>query len=125
MDVIGIGFQHVIDSYFWYLPFASVRQCKYALDKTHIGADEWMAKHADLAEEHKTRPDASEQLKQGFKDWMSSYLFKEQRSIGGSRSEKHQGDHHIWTVGADYCMVARSSLPPTAMAGGKILLFNE
>ena len=79
MDVIGIGFQHLIDSYFWYLPFASVRQCKYVLDKAQIGADEWMAKRADLAEEHKT-PDAREQLKQGFKDWMSSDLFKEQRS---------------------------------------------
>ena len=79
MDVIGIGFQHLIDSYFWYLPFASVRQCKYVLDKAQIGADEWMTKRADLAEEHKT-PDAREQLKQGFKDWMSSDLFKEQRS---------------------------------------------
>jgi hypothetical protein len=40
MDVIGIGFQHVIDSYFWYLPLASVRQCKYVLEKAQIGADE-------------------------------------------------------------------------------------
>jgi hypothetical protein len=79
MDVIGIGFQHVLDSYFWYLPFASVRQCKYVLDKAQIGADEWTAKRADLAEEHKT-PDAREQLKQGFKNLMSSELFKEQRS---------------------------------------------
>ena len=79
MDVIGIGFQH--DSYFWYLPFASVRQCKYVLDKAQIGADEWMTKRADLAEEHKTPDsDAREQLKQGFKNWMSSDLFKEQRS---------------------------------------------
>jgi hypothetical protein len=49
------------------------------LDKAQISADEWMGKRADLAEEHKT-PDAREQLKQGFKDWMSSELFKEQRS---------------------------------------------
>ncbi len=79
MDVIGIGFQHVINSYFWYLLFASVRQCKYVLDKAQIGADEWMAKRADLAEEHKT-PDAREQLKQDFKNWMSSDLFKGQRA---------------------------------------------
>jgi hypothetical protein len=79
MDAIGTGFQHVIESYFWYLPFASVRQCKYVMDKAQIGADEWMGKRADLAEEHKT-PDASEQLKQGLKDWISSDLFKEQRS---------------------------------------------
>jgi hypothetical protein len=38
-----------------------------------------MGKRADLAEEH-TTPDAREQLKQGFKDWMSSEFFKEQRS---------------------------------------------
>jgi hypothetical protein len=49
------------------------------MDKAQIGADEWMSKRADLADEHKT-PDAREQLKQGFKDWMSSDLFKEQRS---------------------------------------------
>ncbi len=79
MDVIGIGFQHVIDSYFCYLPFASVRQCKYVLDQAQIGVDEWTSKRADLAEEHKT-PDAREQLQQGFKNWMSSDLFKEQRS---------------------------------------------
>ena len=79
MDVIGTGFQHVIDSYFWYLPFASVRQCKYVLDKAQISTDEWMAKRDDLAEEHKT-PGAREQLKQGFKNWMTSDLFKEQRS---------------------------------------------
>jgi hypothetical protein len=79
MDVIGTGFQHVIDSYFWYLPFASVRQCKYVLDKAQISTDEWTAKRDDLAEEHKT-PGAREQLKQGFKNWMTSDLFKEQRS---------------------------------------------
>jgi hypothetical protein len=79
MDVIGTGFQHVIDSYFWYLPFASVRQCKFVMDKAQISADEWMGKRTDLAEEHK-KPGAREQLKQGFKDWIASDLFKEQRS---------------------------------------------
>ncbi len=32
MNVIGTGFQNLIDSYFWYLPFASVRQCKYVME---------------------------------------------------------------------------------------------
>jgi hypothetical protein len=32
MLVIGTGFQHVIDSYFWYLSFSNQRQCKYVLD---------------------------------------------------------------------------------------------
>ncbi len=59
-----------------------VRQCKYVMDKAQIGADEWMGKRADLAEEHKT-PDVRglEQLKQGFKDWISSDVFKQQRSM--------------------------------------------
>ena len=39
---IGTGFQHV--SYFWNLPFASVRQCKFVMDKADIPEDEWMAK---------------------------------------------------------------------------------
>jgi hypothetical protein len=49
------------------------------MDKAQISADERMGKRADLAEEHKTL-DASEQLKQNFKDWISSDLYKEQRS---------------------------------------------
>ncbi len=53
MDMIGIGFQHVIDSYFWYLPFASVRQCKNVMDKAGITLDEWTTKCGDIADEHK------------------------------------------------------------------------
>jgi hypothetical protein len=76
MNVIGIGCHRQL---FLDLTFASVGQCKYVLDKAQIGADEWMGKRADLDEEHKT-PDAREQLKKGFKDWISSDLFMEQRS---------------------------------------------
>ena len=36
MLVIGTGFQHLIDSYLWYLPFASVRQCKYVMEMPKI-----------------------------------------------------------------------------------------
>ncbi len=52
VSLIGTGFQHLIDSYFWYLPFANVRQCKYIMDKADITEDEWMSKRAALAEEH-------------------------------------------------------------------------
>lgn len=37
--------------YFWYLPFSSVNQCKYVIDKAGIGCDEWTSKLADLAED--------------------------------------------------------------------------
>jgi hypothetical protein len=49
MPLIGTGFQHVIDSYSWNLPFASVRQCKFAMNMADIPKDEWMAKYAPLA----------------------------------------------------------------------------
>ena len=52
MPLIGTGFQHVIDSYFWNLPFASVRQCKYVMDNADIPEDEWTSKRAVLAAEH-------------------------------------------------------------------------
>ena len=52
MPLIGTGFQHVIDSYFWNLPFASVGQCKFVMDKADIPEDEWMSKRATLAAEH-------------------------------------------------------------------------
>jgi hypothetical protein len=48
MVLIGKGLQQVIDSYFWYLTFASIRRCKCVIDRAGIAEDEWMAKRADL-----------------------------------------------------------------------------
>ncbi len=79
MPLLGAGFQNVIDSYFWYLPFASVRQCKYVMDKADIPEDEWMARRAALAEEHRL-PGARDSLRAGFKEWLQSDLFKQHRS---------------------------------------------
>jgi hypothetical protein len=79
MPLIGTGFQHVIDSYFWNLSFASVRQCKFVLDKANIPEDEWMAKRAALAAEHDL-PGAREQFKDGFKAWLQTDMFKQRRS---------------------------------------------
>ena len=83
VPLIGAGFQHLIDSYFWYLPFASVRhcqwQCKYVMDKADIPDDEWMSKRAALAEEHQM-PGAHDSLREGFKSWLQSDLFKQRRS---------------------------------------------
>ena len=54
VPLIGTGFQNIMDSYFWYLPFASVRQCKYVMDRAKIPEDEWRSKREDLADDHKT-----------------------------------------------------------------------
>ena len=79
MHVIGTGFQHVIDSYFWFLPFASARQCKYVMERAKIPDDEWMTKRDSLAEEHNT-PGARDSLKAGFEAWLQSDLFTQRRS---------------------------------------------
>ena len=79
MPLIGTGFQHVIDSYFWNLPFASVRQCKFVMDKANIPEDEWTAKRVALAAEHNL-PGAREQLTEGFKSWLQTDMFKQRRS---------------------------------------------
>ena len=79
MNIIGFGFQHVIDSYFWYLPFASVRQCKYVMDKAGITLDEWTTKRGDLADEHKL-PGARESLRTGLKEWIASDMFKKSQA---------------------------------------------
>ena len=89
MHVIGTGFQHVIDSYFWYLPFASVRQCKYVMEMAKIPDDEWMGKRAALAEEH-AMPGARDSLVAGFKAWLQSDLFKERRGKLAPRPKNTQ-----------------------------------
>ncbi len=76
MDVIGTDFQLVIDSNFWYLPCASVRQCKYVMDKAGIGYDKWTGKSADLAAEHKMTG-ARNSLHEGLKHWLTTDMFKE------------------------------------------------
>ena len=63
--VIGTGFQHVIDSYFWYMPFCSPRQCKHVLDVVaKIPEKEWMDKREEIQAEH-NQAGAWEELKQG------------------------------------------------------------
>ena len=79
IPLIGSGFQHVIDSYFWYLLFASVRQCKFVMENADIPEDEWTAKRAALAAEH-SLPGAREQLADGFKNWLQTEMFKQRRT---------------------------------------------
>ncbi len=79
MPLIGTGFQHLINSYLWNLPFASVRQCKFVMERADIPEDEWKAKLYALAAEHNL-PNAREQLTEGFKAWLQTDMFKNGRS---------------------------------------------
>jgi len=78
VPLIGTGFQNIMDSYFWYLPFASVRQCKYVMDRAKIPEDEWRSKREDLADEHKMTG-ARESLKAGLKAWLASDFYAQRR----------------------------------------------
>ncbi len=78
VPLIGQGFQNIMDSYFWYLPLASVRQSKYVMDRAKIPEDELRTKREDLADEHKMTG-ARKSLKAGLKAWLASD-FHAQRS---------------------------------------------
>ncbi len=65
-----------MDSYYWYLLFASVRQCKNIMDKAKIQEDEWRSKCNDL--EHKM-PGARESLRDVLKAWMGSNFYTQCR----------------------------------------------
>ena len=72
MLVIGPGFQNVMDSYFWYMPFCSPRQCKHVLDVVaKIPSDEWQGKLAEIAAGHKL-DGARDAFPQGLKEWIAS-----------------------------------------------------
>ena len=84
-------------SYFWNLPFASVRQCKYVMDKADIPEDEWTSKRAALAAEHNL-PGAREQLAEGFKNGCK-LMFKQRstKAVPDSAcAEKHAGSGRGW-----------------------------
>ncbi len=67
-----------MDSYFWYFLFASVRQCKYVMDRAKIPEDESRTEREDLADEHKTIC-ARESLRAGPKAWLTSDLYAQRR----------------------------------------------
>ncbi len=72
MQAMGLGFQNVIDNYFWYLPSCSQRQCKSVLDVVaEFPSDEWQGKHAEIAAEHKL-DGARDAFAQGLKEWIAS-----------------------------------------------------
>jgi hypothetical protein len=78
VPLIGQGFQNIMDSYFCYLPFASVRQCKYVMDWAKIPEDEGRTKREDLADVQKTTG-ARKSLRAGLKAWLASDFYAQCR----------------------------------------------
>jgi hypothetical protein len=51
--VIGIGFQHVIDIYLWYMAFCSPRRGKHVINVVaKIPEEEWKGRRDEVASEH-------------------------------------------------------------------------
>ncbi len=81
VPLIGTSFQHLINNYFWNLPFASVRQCKFVLDRADIPEDEWKTKRdSDALAADQNLPNAREQLTECFKARLQTDMFKNGRS---------------------------------------------
>ncbi len=79
MPVIGPGFQNVVDSYFWYLPFCRQRPCKNVLDVVaKVPSDKWHAKRAKIAAEHEL-DGARNAFAQGLKERIASNMHIERR----------------------------------------------
>ncbi len=70
----------MMDSYFWYMPFASPWQCKHVKEViTEIPEDEWMTKRTQFAAEHELL-EVRAQLKEGFHRWLDNDYHKENRA---------------------------------------------
>ena len=78
--VIGRGFQTLIDSVFWYLPFVSSKHAHAVREHAHavrekadlpVNEEEWTKKFNLFAGEHKLE-DVREQLRTGWKDWFAA-----------------------------------------------------
>ncbi len=84
MLVIGPGFQNVMDSYFWYMPFCSQRQCKHVLDVVaKIPSDERQGKRAEIAAEHEL-DGARDAFAQGLKEWIANDMHIQRRQKNNS-----------------------------------------
>jgi hypothetical protein len=72
---LALGFSISLKAVFWNLPFASVRLCKFVMDRADIPEDEWTAKRDALAAEHNLS-NAREQLTEGIKAWLQTDMFQ-------------------------------------------------
>ncbi len=74
MLVIGTGFQHLIDNYFWYLPFASVGRTSWN-SPNFLNTSGW-PNVLPWQQEHNT-PRTCDSFKDGLKAWLQTDLFKQ------------------------------------------------
>ena len=72
VKLVGKGFLQLVDHYFWYLPFASVKQGHAVRQKTVATEDEWDQRWQQIVAEHEVEG-AREQLKAGWKAWLAEW----------------------------------------------------
>jgi len=73
VPLVGKGFLHLVDHYFWYLPFASVKQGHAVRQKAGNSAvteEDWDQRWQAIVAEHET-DGAREQLRAGWKAWLA------------------------------------------------------
>ena len=106
--VIGRGFQTLIDSVFWYLPFVSSKHAHAVREHAHavrekadlpVNEEEWTKKFNLFAGEHKLE-DVREQLRTGWKDWFAARNPGAAGEAWGGRTwwwpTEHQSTCHAW-----------------------------
>ena len=72
VPLFGIGMLHMLDQYFWNLPFASPKQATVVREKFNIPEEDWQAKHMELEGEHKADGARDQQLWNGWKQWLGA-----------------------------------------------------
>ena len=80
VKLFGKGFLQLVDHYFWYLPFASVKQGHAVREKSGgVTEEDWELRWQAIVAEHEV-DGAREQLIAGWKTWLD-----ERNSTGGGR----------------------------------------
>ena len=70
VHLFGKGFLTLVDHYFWYLPFSSMKQAHSVRQRANVTEEEWETRWAQIVAEH-GQEGAREQLAQGWKDWLA------------------------------------------------------
>jgi hypothetical protein len=89
VPLVGKGFLHLVDHYFWYLPFASVKQGHAVREKACIPQDDWEQRWDAIVAEHDGEG-ARAQLISGWKTWLA-----ERDAAGGPGGGPAAGAVHV------------------------------
>ena len=83
MNLLGIGFLHLVDNIFWNLPFASVKQGISVREKNNISEEDWdHAFQAITASAEHEKDGARQQLIDGWKTWIKDRRARDQGEGG-------------------------------------------